>query len=96
MSLKIRRVVTGHDDQGRAKVLIDEQVSNVISMRPGANSSVIWSSDGFPVNNDGDARSLAQEDRHHHRQRHGVPRRQLRARRHARATTAPIRSTTRW
>ena len=54
MSLKIRRVVTGHDEQGRAKVLIDEQVSNVISMRPGANSSVIWSSVGFPVDNDGD------------------------------------------
>ena len=54
MSLKIRRVVTGHDDQGRAKVLIDEQVKNVISSRPGANSSVIWSSIGFPVNNDGD------------------------------------------
>ena len=54
MSLKIRRVVTGHDAQGRAKVLIDEQVGNVISMRPGANSSVIWSSVGFPVDNDGD------------------------------------------
>jgi len=54
MSLKIRRVVTGHDNQGRAKVLIDEQVSNVISGRPGAQSSVIWSSIGFPVNNDGD------------------------------------------
>jgi len=54
MSLKIRRVVTGHDDQGRAKVLIDEEVGNVISTRPGANSSVIWSSVGFPVNNDGD------------------------------------------
>jgi quercetin dioxygenase-like cupin family protein len=54
MSLQIRRVVTGHDDQGRAKVLIDEQVKNVISSRPGANSSVIWSSVGFPVNNDGD------------------------------------------
>ena len=54
MSLNIRRVVTGHDEQGRAKVLIDEQVSNVISMRPGANSSVIWSSVGFPVDNDGD------------------------------------------
>ena len=54
MSLQIRRVVTGHDDQGRAKVLIDENVSNVISTRPGANSSVIWSSVGFPVNNDGD------------------------------------------
>ena len=44
MSLKIRRVVTGHDNQGRAKVLIDEQVTNVISSRPNANSSVIWSS----------------------------------------------------
>ena len=55
MSLKIRRVVTGHDAQGRAKVLIDEQVSNVISSRPGANSSVIWSSEELPVNNDGDA-----------------------------------------
>jgi len=54
MSLKIRRVVTGHDNQGRAKVLIDEQVSNVVSNRPGANSSVIWSSEGFPVSNDGD------------------------------------------
>ena len=54
MSLRIRRVVTGHDDQGRAKVLIDENVSNVISSRPSANSSVIWTSTGFPVNNDGD------------------------------------------
>jgi len=54
MSLKIRRVVTGHDNQGRSKVLIDETVSNVISSRPAAQSSVIWSSTGFPVNNDGD------------------------------------------
>jgi quercetin dioxygenase-like cupin family protein len=53
MSLNIRRVVTGHDAQGRAKVLIDEQVSNVLSTRPGANSSVIWSSEELPVNNDG-------------------------------------------
>jgi quercetin dioxygenase-like cupin family protein len=53
MSLKIRRVVTGHDAQGRAKVLIDEHVDNVISTRPGANSSVIWSSEELPVNNDG-------------------------------------------
>jgi mannose-6-phosphate isomerase-like protein (cupin superfamily) len=53
MSLQIRRVITGHDDQGRAKVLIDEQVKNVKVSRPGANASVIWSSEGFPVNNDG-------------------------------------------
>ena len=53
MSIQIRRVVTGHDDQGRAKVLIDEQVKNVMSPRPGAEFRVIWSSEGFPVNNDG-------------------------------------------
>jgi quercetin dioxygenase-like cupin family protein len=52
MSLNIRRVVTGHDDQGRAKVLIDETVGNVMSPRPGALYSVIWSSEGFPVDND--------------------------------------------
>jgi quercetin dioxygenase-like cupin family protein len=54
MTLKLRRVVTGHDAQGRARVLIDEQVKNVFSHRPGAEISVIWSSEGFPVNNDGD------------------------------------------
>jgi quercetin dioxygenase-like cupin family protein len=54
MSLKIRRVVTGHDTQGRAKVIIDETVSNVFSPRPGAEYSVIWSSDSLPVDNDGD------------------------------------------
>ena len=53
MSLKLRRVVTGHDDKGRAKVLIDEQVQNVFSQRPGAFYSVIWSNEGFPANNDG-------------------------------------------
>jgi len=55
MSLKIRRVVTGNDEQGRAKVLIDEDVTNVFSQRPGAQFSVIWSSDTLPANNDGDA-----------------------------------------
>jgi len=55
MSLNIRRVVTGHDKQGRAKVLIDERVKNVFSHRPGAEYSVIWSSEDFPVDNNGDA-----------------------------------------
>ena len=54
MTINIRRVVTGHDDQGRAKVLIDETVKNVTSHRPGALYSVIWSSEGFPADNDGD------------------------------------------
>jgi quercetin dioxygenase-like cupin family protein len=55
MSLQLRRVVTGHDAQGRAKVLIDEQVQNVFSQRAGAFYSVIWTNEGFPANNDGDA-----------------------------------------
>ena len=54
MTLQIRRVVTGHDANGRAVVKIDETAKNVISNRPGAESCVIWSSTGFPVNNDTD------------------------------------------
>ena len=55
MELKrLRRVVTGHDSEGRAKVLIDETVKNVFSPRSGAGFSVIWSSEDFPVNNEGD------------------------------------------
>ena len=36
MSLQIRRVVTGHSADGRAKVEVDEIAKNVISNRPGA------------------------------------------------------------
>lgn len=53
MDLKIRRVVTGHTADGRAKVEIDELAKNVISNRPGAQSCVVWSTRGFPVDNDG-------------------------------------------
>jgi len=55
MSLKVRRVVTGHDQSGRAVVKIDELAKNVASSRPGQSASVIWSTKGFPVDNDGDA-----------------------------------------
>lgn len=53
MTLQIRRVVTGHSAEGRARIEIDENVKNVISNRPGASSSVIWATKGFPVSNDG-------------------------------------------
>src|SRR5260370_41794679 len=53
MSLQIRRVVTGHTADGRAKVEIDEIATNVISNRPGASSCVVWSTKCFPVDNDG-------------------------------------------
>lgn len=47
MTLQIRRVVTGHSAEGRARVEIDENVQNVISNRPGASSSVIWAHRGL-------------------------------------------------
>src|SRR5215470_8321786 len=55
MSLTIRRVVTGHDENGRAIVSIDESVKNVAQTRPGAEAAVIWTSEGFPVDNDDSA-----------------------------------------
>jgi mannose-6-phosphate isomerase-like protein (cupin superfamily) len=53
MSFEIRRVVTGHDKSGRAIVLYDEISKQVGSARPGATACVVWTSEGFPVNNDG-------------------------------------------
>ena len=53
MSLKIRRVVTGHDDSGKAVVLIDEICRNVISRRERHHSCVVWSTASFPVDNSG-------------------------------------------
>ena len=53
MSLQVRRVVTGHNDKGHAIVEVDEVAKNVISNRPGASSCVVWSTKGFPVDNDG-------------------------------------------
>ena len=48
MSLTVRRVVTGHDQNGRAIVVIDETAKNVTQGRPGAHAAVIWTSEGFP------------------------------------------------
>ncbi len=55
MPLELRRVVTGHDATGRAVVLIDETAKNLASARPGATACVVWTSEGFPVDNDGSA-----------------------------------------
>jgi quercetin dioxygenase-like cupin family protein len=53
MALNVRRVITGHDDNGKAIVKIDEIVTNVREGRPGALAHAIWTTEGFPVNNDG-------------------------------------------
>ena len=54
MKLQMRRVITGHSDDGRAVVQIDEPVKNVVGSRPGVTSCVVWSTKGFPVDNDDD------------------------------------------
>ncbi len=55
MALRVRRVVTGHDSQGRAVATIDEVSQNLRSARPGATACVVWTSQGFPVDNTGEA-----------------------------------------
>lgn len=55
MALQLRRVVTGHDASGRAVVQIDEISKNLTSTRPGQMACVVWTTEGFPVSNDGDA-----------------------------------------
>jgi mannose-6-phosphate isomerase-like protein (cupin superfamily) len=61
MSLKLRRVVTGHDAAGRATVKIDELVQNAAETRPGVEASVIWTTHGFPVDNDDPADGSARQ-----------------------------------
>jgi len=50
---QIRRVVTGHDANGKAIVLYDEIGKEVSVGRPGATSCVVWTTEGWPISNDG-------------------------------------------
>ena len=62
MTLNVRRVVTGHDKNGKAVVKIDETAKNILANRKGASSVVLWSTDGHPIDNtddyDGSQRKL--------------------------------------
>jgi quercetin dioxygenase-like cupin family protein len=53
MALKVRRVITGHDAHGRAIVKIDEVAQHLFVGRPGATGCNVWTTEGFPANNDG-------------------------------------------
>jgi len=61
--MQVRRVVTGHDDNGRAVVSIDEICKNRVSRRPAHESYVVWSTGEFPSDNatsaDGAARDVS-------------------------------------
>ena len=54
MALRVRRVITGHDANGKAIVMIDEVSKNLFTGRPGATVCNVWTTEGFPANNDGD------------------------------------------
>lgn len=55
MALKIRRVVTGHNVNGKTKILIDGHANNPTSRRPGHASQLIWTTSQSPADNSGDA-----------------------------------------
>jgi mannose-6-phosphate isomerase-like protein (cupin superfamily) len=54
MALQLRRIVTGHDENGRAVVKIDEIAKNSPAARPGRSACVLWTTESFPVDNTGD------------------------------------------
>jgi quercetin dioxygenase-like cupin family protein len=64
--LRVRRVVTGHDDEGQSFAAIDEIQDDVTSRREGMQSAVIWSTGESPADNmdpdDGAARTLETSD----------------------------------
>jgi quercetin dioxygenase-like cupin family protein len=51
--MNIRRVVTGHDEHGKAFVAFDAKLDNFKSNRPGGSSATVWTSDTFPADNSG-------------------------------------------
>jgi quercetin dioxygenase-like cupin family protein len=52
MTLQIRRVVTGHDSEGNAIVEIDDVLTGE-ARRPKTSAAVVWTTEGFPVDNNG-------------------------------------------
>ena len=54
MSVQVRRVVTGHDANGKAIAMIDEVSKNVVERRPGTTACVVWTTEGFPADNTGE------------------------------------------
>lgn len=49
MTLNIRRVITGHDSEGKAVVRIDDVGANRASKRKNQMAQVIWTTEDLPV-----------------------------------------------
>ncbi len=51
--MDVRRVITGHNSDGKSCVLIDDIASNITSRRPGHESRLVWITDAAPASYDG-------------------------------------------
>ena len=61
MTLEVRRVITGHDANGKAIVASDERMTGVSApARPYISRCEIWSTDKMPVDNSSDEAEAAQ------------------------------------
>jgi quercetin dioxygenase-like cupin family protein len=52
--MDIRRIVTGHDADGKAIITSDQVMDNVITMKSGNKGALIWVTDETPSGVDGD------------------------------------------
>ncbi len=53
MPSKLRRVVTGHDANGKAVIKFDD-TSELVARPNGVAGRVLWTTESFPVDNTGD------------------------------------------
>ena len=61
MALEVRRIVTGHDANGKAIIKTDERLQAVSRLgRPHISGWEIWSTDRIPVDNTSDEAEAAQ------------------------------------
>lgn len=60
-AIPIRRVVTTHDSNGRAKVLFDGPAPRQVKFREGSDTTLIWVNEGLPASNAGDEDTSMQD-----------------------------------
>src|SRR4051812_16707911 len=58
---QFRRVVTGHDASGRAIVMLDDTLTIAPREETRFGGALLWSTKGFPVDNDGHDDAAAQQ-----------------------------------
>src|SRR5215468_4726278 len=59
MALEVRRIVTGHDSQGKAVVATDERLAGTgATGRAGISRVDVWSTDKMPIDNSDAAAEL--------------------------------------